>query len=167
LMGVRVPGDTVGEIAGLTGKPRIATVVACGRVTASVVSKADFHRFLRKYPDAAMNVAAVMGERLRWSNERRTDFAAHSVEVRLARLLVEMATACGRRTEEGLTIAVPLSQPELATMIGVSEATVQKVLRDLRERRLVRTGYRRLTLVDVPALRAIGEGGDGCQTLTG
>jgi CRP-like cAMP-binding protein len=167
LMGIRIPGDFVGELAGLTGRPRIATAVACGRVLASVVSKADFHRFLKRYPEAAMYMAAVMGERLRWSNERRTDFVGHSVEVRLARLLVELAMACGRRTDEGVTIAVPLSQPELATMIAVSEATVQKVLRELRVRGLVQTGYRRLTLVDVPALRAIGEGTDGSTTMTG
>jgi CRP-like cAMP-binding protein len=166
LMGIRVPGDFVGELAGLTDKPRIATAVACGRVMASVVSKADFHRFLKRYPDAAMSMTAVVGERLRWANERRTD-AAYPVEVRLARLLVEIAMVCGRDTEEGVTIAVPLSQPELASMISVSEATVQKVLRDLRERGLLRTGYRRLTLLDMAALRARGEGTGASGTMTG
>jgi CRP-like cAMP-binding protein len=167
LMGIRMPGDFVGELAGLTGNPRIATAIACGRVTSSVVSKADFHRFLKRYPEATMTMAAVMGERLRWANERRTDFAAHSAEVRLARLLVEIALACGRPAEDGLTIAVPLSQPELATMIGVSEATVQKVLRELRERGTIRTGYRRLTVLDMSALQALGGGADDWQTLTG
>jgi CRP/FNR family transcriptional regulator, cyclic AMP receptor protein len=165
LMGIRVPGDLVGEMAGLTGKPRVATAVSCGRVVAYVITRAAFHRFLARHPEAALHMAAVMAERLRWANERRTDYAAHSVEVRLARVLVEIADICGLVTPEGLTIGVPLSQPELATMIGVSDARIQNAFRDLRGWGLVRTGYRRLTLLDPDALRALGSGSD--QRMTG
>ncbi len=153
LMGIRMPGDLVGELAGLTGKPRIATVTACGQVTSCVLSKRDFHHFLRGNPDAAMAMAAVAGERLQWANERRTEFAAFSARVRLARLLAEIAMMCGQGADDELTIGVPLSQPELATMIGVSEATVQNVFRELRQRGIVRTGYRNITILDLPALQ--------------
>jgi cAMP-binding proteins - catabolite gene activator and regulatory subunit of cAMP-dependent protein kinases len=167
LMGIRMPGDFVGELAGLTGRPRIATASACGRVTSYVISKRDFHSFLHEYPDAPLNMAAVMGERLRWANERRTDFAAFPADVRLARVLVEIALACGRETKEGLSIEVMLSQPELATMIGVSDATIQKVFRDLRRSGWIRTGYRRIMVLDLPALRSLGTGTDNWQTMTG
>jgi CRP-like cAMP-binding protein len=167
LMGIRMPGDFVGELAGLTGKPRIATATACGQVTSSVITRRDFHNFMRQHPDAAMTMAAVMGERLRWANERRTDFAAFPAGTRLARLLVEIALTCGQRMDGELTIAVPLSQPELATMVGVSDATVQKVLRDLRENGTIRTGYRHITVVDLPALRAFGAGVDDRRTTIG
>jgi CRP-like cAMP-binding protein len=167
LMGIRMPGDFVGELAGLTGKPRIATATACGQVTSSVITRRDFHNFMRQHPDAAMTMAAVMGERLRWANERRTDFAAFPAGTRLARLLVEIALTCGQRMDGELTIAVPLSQPELATMVGVSDATVQKVLRDLRENGSIRTGYRHITVVVLPALRAFGAGVDDRRTTIG
>jgi CRP/FNR family transcriptional regulator, cyclic AMP receptor protein len=41
-------------------------------------------------------------------------------------------------------------------MIGVSEATVQKVLRDLRTGGVIRTGYRHITVLDLPGLRKFG-----------
>jgi CRP-like cAMP-binding protein len=157
LMAIRMPGDILGEMAAITGRPRMATVTACGRVTSGVLARGAFQRFLRGHPDAAMNMAATMGERLRWANQRRTDFGAYSAEVRLTRLLAEMATACGRRTDDGLTIGVALSQPELASMIGVAEATIQKALRDLRADGVLRTGYRRITIVDLDRLRTVGE----------
>lgn len=165
LMGIRVPGDLVGEMAGLTNKPRSATAVACGRVVSLVITRVAFHRFLAGHPDAALHMAAVMADRLRWANERRTDNAAHSVEVRLARVLVEIADITGQVTAEGITIGVALSQAELATMIGVSDARIQNAFRDLRTDGLVRTGYRRLTLLDPDALRALGSGPD--QRMTG
>ena len=167
LMGIRMPGDLLGELAGLTGNPRIATATACGRVTSIVLTQPEFHRFLRQHPEAPLCMAASMGERLRWANDRRSDFAAFPAEVRLARLLVDIAWTCGRPTDEGLTIVVALSQPELATMIGVSEATIQKAFKDLRENGILRTGYRRITVTDLPALRAVGAGTDQWRTMTG
>jgi len=167
LVGIRVSGDFIGEMAGLSQKPRSATATACGRVTSVVLTQANFHRFLHRYPEAALSMAAAVGERLRWATERQTEFAAFPAEIRLARVLVDIAWSCGQPTEEGLTIAVALSQPELATMIGASEATVQKVLRELRENGIIRTGYRRITVVDLPALRSLGEGSDQWRTLTG
>jgi len=167
LMAIRMPGDLLGELAALTGNPRIATATACGRVVSSVLTGAEFHRFMRRYPDAALNMAAAMGDRLQWSNERRSDFAAYPAEVRLARLLVEIARKCGRRTEEGISIGIALSQPELATMVGVSEATVQKAFKELRGNGVLRTGYRWISVLDLPALRAYGAGADDWPTMTG
>jgi CRP/FNR family transcriptional regulator, cyclic AMP receptor protein len=157
LLSIRLAGDIVGEIGALTGQPRTATVVACGRVASFVVSHADFHRFLRSYPEAAVGVTAAVGAQLRWANRRRTDFAAYPAHQRLARVLLEIAEACGRRTSDGVEIGVTLTQPELATMIGVAEATVQKALHELRGRGLIRTGYRRITVLDLPGLRAMSE----------
>jgi DNA-binding NarL/FixJ family response regulator/CRP-like cAMP-binding protein len=157
LMGIQVPGDVVGELAGLTGKPRSATAVSCGTVVSHVITKAAFHGFIARHPRAMMSLAAVIAERLRWSNERRTDFAAHSTEVRLARVLIEIADICGSPSEEGITIGIALSQHELATMIGTTEAGIQHALRALRTQGLVRTGYRRMTLLDLAALRLTGD----------
>ncbi len=157
LVGIRVPGDLIGELAGLTQQRRIATATACGWVTSAVLSRSTFHRFLRQHPEAALSMAAAVGDRLRWATERQTEFAAFPADKRLARVLVDIAWSCGQPTEEGVTIAVPLSQPELATMVGASEATVQKILRGLRAKGIIRTGYRRLTVVDLPALRALGD----------
>ncbi len=156
LMAIRMPGDIVGELAAVTGRPRMATVTACGRVTAGVISRYAFQRFLHRHPEAAMHMAATMGERLRWANQRRAEFTALRAEAHLARLLVEFATACGKRTAEGVTIAVSLSQPELASMIGVAEATIQKALHHLRASGAISTGYRRITVLDMELLRATG-----------
>src|SRR5262245_25309710 len=129
LLAIRVPGDILGETAAISGRPRMATVTACVRITSTVISQADFRAFLRSHPDAALNMGATMGERLRWANLRRSDFAAFPADVRLARILVEIARSCGEQSPQGITIGLGLSQPELATMIGAADATVQKAIR--------------------------------------
>jgi CRP-like cAMP-binding protein len=161
LLGIRLPGDVVGEIAALTGDPRCATVTACGRVTAGLVSRLDFEAFLRRHPGAARLVTAMVARQLHWADRRRTDFAAFPAHIRLARLLVEIADACGRELPDGsVEIGVPLSQPELAAMIAIAQATVQKAVHELRDRKLIGTGYRRITIVDPVRLRELSVGDD-------
>jgi CRP-like cAMP-binding protein len=158
LLAIRVPGDILGETSVVTGRPRMATVTTCGRVVASVVGPDDFRRFLSQHPDAAVQMAATMSDRLRWANQRRADYRAYPAEVRLARVLVDLAETCGRPIDEGISICVSLSQLELATMVGVADATAQKALRDLRERRVISTGYRSVLILDLDELRAISGG---------
>jgi len=159
LLGIRVPGEVVGEISALTGDPRSATVTACGRVTAGLVNRAGFEAFLRRRPDAATLVTAMVARQLRWANRRRTDFAAFPAHIRLARLLVEIAEVCGRPLPGGgVEIGVPLSQPELAAMIAIAQATVQKAIHELRGRGLIVTGYRRIVLPDPGGLRSLADG---------
>ncbi|WP_306204498.1 Crp/Fnr family transcriptional regulator [Actinoplanes sp. RD1] len=158
LLGIRLPGEVIGEIGVLTGEPRNATVTACGRVGAVLVPRADFEAFLRRRPEAATSVTAAVVRQLRWANRRRSDFAAFPAHLRLARVLTEIAEVCGRERPDGsIEITVPLSQPELATMIAIAQATMHKAVGELRERNLVATGYRRVVILDPAALRRLGD----------
>jgi CRP/FNR family cyclic AMP-dependent transcriptional regulator len=157
LLGIRVSGDVVGEMSAVSGEPRSATVTACGPSWISVIPRRDFQPFLETHPDAAVQLTAMVSKRLRDSNRRRVDFASYPVKVRLARVIAEIASAHGTPTQAGIVIAVPLSQPELASLCGAAEITVQKALRELREDGLVVTGYRRVAVLDLPRLLLAGE----------
>ncbi|GAB7037605.1 MULTISPECIES: Crp/Fnr family transcriptional regulator [Catenuloplanes] len=156
LLSVRMPGELLGETAVLTGAPRNATVTTCGRVISVVLSGPAFEGFLRRRPDAMRLVTASVVGQLQFANRRRTDFGAYPAHIRLARVLIEIADGCGRSRPDGsVEIGVTLSQPELATMIGIAQATVQKAMQELRGKGLIETGYRRLVVCDLPALRAM------------
>ncbi|AGL18881.1 Crp/Fnr family transcriptional regulator [Actinoplanes sp. N902-109] len=159
LLGLRLPGEVIGETGALTGQPRNATVTACGRVVAGVVSRADFEAFLRRRPEAATLVMASVARQLNWADRRRADFAVFPAHIRLARLLSEIADVCAvARPDGAVDLAVPLSQPELAAMIGIAPATMHKAVADLRARNLISTGYRRVSVLDPAALRTLAAG---------
>ncbi|MFG1607805.1 Crp/Fnr family transcriptional regulator [Actinoplanes sp. NPDC049265] len=159
LLGIRVPGELLGEIGSLTGSPRNATVTTCGTVLAAVVTKASFEEFLRRHPEASNLVMAMIARQLMWANRRRSDFAAFPARTRLARLLTEIAEVCGRPRQDGtIEIAVPLSQPELAAMIAIARATVQKAVQELRSHKLIGTAYRRIVILDPVGLTRVAEG---------
>jgi CRP/FNR family transcriptional regulator, cyclic AMP receptor protein len=153
LLAIRVSGDTVGEMSALNGVPRSATVTACGDARVSVIHRKEFQPFLARHPDVAVQLAAMVSERLRYANRRRVDFTSYPVKVRLARVLAEIATAHGSATPAGIALGVPLKQAELASMCGAAEITVQKALRELRGEGLLNAVYRGLVVLDLPALR--------------
>lgn len=77
--------------------------------------------------------------------------------MRLARLLVELATRYGRPGEDGTVLGCRLTQPELAALTGAAETTVQKALRELRAEGLLTTGYAATVIRDLPRLRELGD----------
>jgi CRP/FNR family cyclic AMP-dependent transcriptional regulator len=157
LLAIRLPGDLVGEFGAFTGSGRTATVTTCGDVVATVIRQPEFLHFVAAHPHVAAQITATVGRRLRWANERRSEFAAFPVHVRLGRVLLDVATSCGEAVGDGVLLGVELSQTELASLIGAREDTVQRALRLLRDKGLVRTGYRRITVLDVEGLRTLSD----------
>jgi CRP/FNR family transcriptional regulator, cyclic AMP receptor protein len=153
LLAIRVTGDLVGEISALNGTPRSASVVTCRRTVFSIIQRTEFRRFLKDHPDAAVEIAGVVADRLRWANNRRIDFMSYPIKVRLARILADLVANYGVRVPDGIRVDVQLTQPELASLCGAAEVTVQKALRELREAHVIGTGYREILVQDLPALR--------------
>ncbi len=157
LLAIRVSGDIVGEISALNGTPRTATVTACRPSVIRIIHRNAFRAFLRDCPEAAMEVAGIVADRLRWANRRRIDFTSYPVRVRLARVLWELAVAYGRRGPRGVVVDIRLTQDELATLCGAAEISLQKALGGLRADGIVTTGYREIVVRDGEALRSIAD----------
>jgi CRP-like cAMP-binding protein len=157
LLAIRAAGDVVGELAALDGEPRSATVTTAGGVDARMITQPVFNSFLNRHADAAVAVSRSVAAKLRWATRRRIDFSGREVRVRLARVLVELVAVYGERTPTGIRIGVPLTQPELAALVGAAEPTVHQALAALRRDKVIETGYRSTTILDPPALRVVAE----------
>jgi CRP/FNR family transcriptional regulator, cyclic AMP receptor protein len=153
LLGIRVSGDIVGEMAAIDGGPRSATVTLCGAGVLRVIKRAEFLDFLRSCPDAHIAVSGMISRRLRWANRRRVDFNGYPTGIRLARVLVELAEAYGHSAMDGITFDVGLTQEELGAFVGADTDTIGKEIRKLRAQEVIRTGYGRIIICDLPALK--------------
>jgi CRP-like cAMP-binding protein len=158
LLALRVGGDLIGEMAVIDGSVRSATVTTCGRAVAVQIRGGAFLDFLGRHPAAALTLNRMTVERLRWSNQRRLDFAGYETGRCLARVLLALAERHGRPCAEGVDLGIPLTQAELGGLIGAKEDTVQKAMRDLARRGLVGTpGRRRVVITDLAGLTAFAD----------
>ncbi|MGW4638135.1 Crp/Fnr family transcriptional regulator [Sphaerisporangium sp. NPDC004334] len=153
LLGVRVSGDLVGEMASLRGLARSATVTLCSDSFVHVISDEVFTAFLHAHPAAWHAVTQMVADRLDWANRRRADMAGLDVVGRLVHVLIELAAQHGHPVEEGFDLGVPLTQPELGRLIGAKEDAVGKAMRHLARLRLTRTRYGRVIILDLDRLR--------------
>lgn len=154
LLGIRISGDIVGEMATLDGGPRSATVTTCGTAVLKHIPRAEFVEFLRTCPEAGMAVSGMISQRLRWANRRRVDFNGYPTRIRLGRMLVELAEAYGHGSAEGITFDVALTQDELGALVGADVDTIGRELRKLQVQGMIRTGYRKIVICDLAALKS-------------
>ncbi|MFC6086293.1 Crp/Fnr family transcriptional regulator [Sphaerisporangium aureirubrum] len=151
LLAVRSDGDLIGEFASLDNRPRVATVTTVGACFVRKISQRDFLEFLERRSDASRAVYASIVAKLRHATWHRIEFGTSPMPVRVARVLLYLASRYGERTPEGVLIG-SLTQPELAAMIGAREHSVHKILRGMREREVIATRYGRILVLDGPAL---------------
>ncbi len=159
LVAVRMSGDLVGELAGMSGAPRSASVMACGLdpVWALRLSWPDFGEVKEAHPEVLGRLQESVSRKLAAATRRRVDFHRRSPTVRLARVLVEMADDFGQSVR-GREVILPmdLKHMEWGELIGVSESTAYRALRELRD--LVDAHHRRVIVTDLTGLRAVAEG---------
>jgi CRP/FNR family transcriptional regulator, cyclic AMP receptor protein len=63
------PGEFFGEMALLDGRPRSASIIAAEESQCLVLGRWDFLRELRRNPEIAVKMLAVLSGRLRATNE--------------------------------------------------------------------------------------------------
>jgi CRP-like cAMP-binding protein len=148
LEALRREGDVIGEIAGQITGYRTATVQAVDAVDALIASTKQFGDFLDAHPAAAGAYRRYVAERHRAANEQQRAHALQSGPQRLACLLLDLAEQRARADRGLITAPPPLSQEELASLIGASRSTVTRALRDWRSRRIIGTDPRNIEILD-------------------
>ena len=155
---VRGGGDVIGEMAGeLTGY-RTATVRAIEKVGALTVTATQFGEYLDSRSSAARAYRRAMAERQRAAFEQHRNRTLLRGTQLLACLLLDLAEqrqSAGGGVPATVPATAPLSQEELASLIGMSRATVTRALQGLRSRDIVSTGPRRIHILDASRLRQI------------
>jgi CRP-like cAMP-binding protein len=147
VLAVRGAGDIVGERAAIDGRPRSATVRALVDVRALVLSDTAFADLCQRHPRIAWVVLTVVVARQRDTDRQRTQFSGTATQ-RVAAVLIDLALRRGV-AEQG---AVSLSQEELAGIAGTSRESLVRVLRSLREQGIIRSGRRKIDILQVSRL---------------
>ena len=141
------PGECLGELSLLTGRPRSASAVARVNSEMVVIPRHEFLAELEREPALTRRLLETLAMQLQKSAEREVLLAFVEAPGRLARVLVSLERA------EGGKGYVKVSQEELAQRIGVTRQTAARVLGQWRRAGWIITGRGVIMLVDRPALR--------------
>lgn len=154
LLGLRGPGEILGEMSILDQKPRGSAVIAVGVVETFVVPAARFRAELDRSPDLAIIVMEFLVQRLRDADIKRSEYVSLDSTGRIAARVVELAERFGERDAGGIVrIALPITQAELAGWAGASVESAGRALATLRKLGWITTDRRRIDVLELDALR--------------
>jgi CRP/FNR family transcriptional regulator, cyclic AMP receptor protein len=146
-------GECFGELAILDGAPRSADAVALERVEAFSLQRQDFINVVLSHPKIAVQVMKVISQRLRQADNQIEDLLFLDVYGRVAKKLLELSETHGVSTNEGIRIELRLTQQELASMVGASRESVNKVMGYFTDKRYIMTDKHKITLMKLADLR--------------
>jgi CRP-like cAMP-binding protein len=154
VLGLRGPGELIGEMAALGGQRRTASAVAVDEdVQAAYLSADELRRFLAAHPGVALVLIRMLVRRLSEADRDRIDLATQDSVGRVAKRLVELAEDHGTPDGDGTRIELSLTQDELASWTGATRETVSRALALMRRLGWIGTDGRSIIVLDADALR--------------
>ncbi|MTI43364.1 CRP-like cAMP-binding protein [Roseibium hamelinense] len=131
LLAVLGPGDLVGELALLDGRPRSATVSALKEAQLAFVDKSAFERFADQNPAVYRHMLCIVGKRLRHANDVLAARSFLPLPGRVAQTLLQLSDTFGKTLDDGrVLIHYKLSQADIANMSGAARENVSRVLNE-------------------------------------
>jgi CRP-like cAMP-binding protein len=122
-------GQIFGEIAVLDGGMRTADATAVTKVAALTLSKAAVVRFIETRPVVREAVIKFLCNRVREADHQLEGIALYPIEVRLARFFLATARQkSDAKPGAKVELDLPISQSELALLIGASRPKVNAAL---------------------------------------
>jgi CRP/FNR family cyclic AMP-dependent transcriptional regulator len=159
------PGDAFGELSLLDGLPRSTGALAMERTVTLTLHREDFLRHLEATPRMARSILDVLSRRLRYTTTYAESLALLDVYGRVAAKLLELADRYGVQEERAdgqhavdrpgrsdetqpTEIDLHMTQAELASLVGATRESVNKVLGTLRDQQLIDIRGQRMAILD-------------------
>ncbi|MGC8970750.1 MAG: Crp/Fnr family transcriptional regulator [bacterium] len=130
-------GDIMGEMSILDEESASATAEAIENSILIFINREGFRSILVRYPIITLSIAQILAKRLRLADREIEELAFYSVKSRVIKMLIELASKYGEKTDFGIKISLKLTHQELADMLGTSRETVSRIMSALEKRQLI------------------------------
>jgi len=154
VLSIEGPGASVAELPVFDGGNYPASASAVDDATVLFVSKQDFQSLCLTHPQVSLKVLRVVGARLRRLVGIIEELSFTTVRHRLAAFLVRLAKTSGARVANGIEVALPANNQELASQIGTVRELVSRNLSRFQAEGMLKIEGRSVTVTDLKALEA-------------
>jgi CRP/FNR family transcriptional regulator, dissimilatory nitrate respiration regulator len=147
------PGDPFAEVAMFAGSHYPAHAEALKESRSIYFPRAAFEKLIKRDPDLAMNMLAILSQRLKYFSRLVEDLSLKEVPQRLAAYLLYLGGA-GNNTPVDLNI----SKGQLASLLGTIPETLSRILNKMAAQGLIEVKGRTMKLLKRNALESLAAG---------
>jgi len=146
-------GEFFGEMALLDGMPRSASASAGEETQLAILERSDFLKFLAKRDHAIQAILMALSWRLRKTDDLISEICFSSLSQRRAKRIMDLADDESGEGRQDSERQINMTQKELSEMLGVSRESVNKELKVLRDKEIVRTERGKIIVSDLERLK--------------
>lgn len=157
------PGDVLGAVVLLEGRPYPASARTMDNTQLLLLSRDDFLEIIRQNPAVATQALIAMGARLRHAHEMMRELATECVEARIANVLLILASKLAQGPSCRTMLRVRLTRRDIADMVGTAMETAIRVLSKWEKEGILARERGKTILLDIPALHAIASDEDSSR----
>ncbi|MGZ3147120.1 Crp/Fnr family transcriptional regulator [Lentzea chajnantorensis] len=150
VLAVRGPGEIVGEFSAIDGGSRTAAMVAVDRVCGLMIRGQALEDLCHARPAIAWALLRVVVSRQRAMSDQQ-DLRTGPSLYRVGAVLLNLA----HREADDMIATVPLSQRELAGIVGMSRETLVRTLKVLRDEGIITTRRNGIRILREEELRTL------------
>src|SRR6478736_6672776 len=147
------PGDFFGELALLDGAPRSATAIAIEATEMYMLPRDRFRDLIASEPVMRDTVLATLAAEVRRLTHHVEELHFLDIAGRLAARLARLADEQGEADGGEIRLDAPITQGELAAMVGSTRQSVNKLLGWFVDDGLIRIERDAIVIIDLPGLR--------------
>lgn len=118
---------------------------------------ADLLALMRQHSGIAINMIAILGQRIGETQERLRELATQTADRRLARTLLRLLDQAGRPIAEGIRIEFPLRRKDIADIAGTTLHTASRILANWERQKLLISRRQELIIVSPEEIGRIAE----------
>ncbi len=147
-------GDFFGELALLDGAERSATAISIDAAELLVLPRERFLELVAEFPPIRDALLMALAHELRRITDHVAELHFLDITGRLAARLARLVDEQGMLADDGsLRLDGPLTQGDLAAMVGCTRQSVNKVLGEFASDGLIRLERDTIVVRDLPGLR--------------
>ena len=160
LLKIHGPGSLLGLSALRPVAIRDANGIAIEKAETACFSRDEFVSYMRSDGELGVLLVRVLLKRQQQLHARVSDVAGHSVEQRLARVLLQLHAEAATRVSRGTRPILPITHEELATLVLSRRQYVTAILRNFVSNGLIENRRRCIRVIDPIRLGQVvsGEG---------
>jgi len=155
ILAILKEGDFFGEMAMFDSSLRSASIKSLTHVEVGAIRQADFLIMLERSPQLGRAFVMALTDRLRAANDLIAATTSQDIRARLATLLLNLSEQYGEHVDNGMRIALRLTNQEMASMIGSTRETVNRTLNRFWDEKMVDMQTAHVVIVDPERLRAL------------
>lgn len=135
--------------------PYPATAETLEETELYIIRIQDFDQLMLDHPNIAVQVMKIMGQKLSLLTERIRELSTKDVRHRVIATLIRLGEESGTNgIDQPVSITIPLTNTNLANMVGSTRESINRVLNELKKNDLLTVSRSSIEIVSLSALKS-------------